>query len=136
VTRPTLHGGLSAPIKRLGALVDRRSEAADQFSLPNIWLSDPKPLTRRSIGDLSAKAFPESAMVAASARAKNCSNRIDHFCGSRRKLDHFGQAGEAEANGNASVPIATSWRRDGRKPSSNRFAALRSLVSNPSVNRS
>src|SRR5258708_244713 len=31
-----------------------------------VALIDPKPLTRRSIGDLLAKAFPESAMVAAS----------------------------------------------------------------------
>ena len=29
-------------------------------------LIDPKPLTRRSIADLLAKAFPEAAMVAAS----------------------------------------------------------------------
>jgi DNA-binding NarL/FixJ family response regulator len=31
-----------------------------------VALIDPKPLTRRSIGDLLAKAFPESAMIAAS----------------------------------------------------------------------
>ena len=31
-----------------------------------VALIDPKPLTRRSIGDLLAKAFPEAAMVAAS----------------------------------------------------------------------
>jgi len=31
-----------------------------------VALIDPKPLTRRSIGDLLAKAFPESAMVATS----------------------------------------------------------------------
>jgi DNA-binding NarL/FixJ family response regulator len=32
----------------------------------SVALIDPKPLTRRSIGDLLAKAFPECAMVAAS----------------------------------------------------------------------
>jgi DNA-binding NarL/FixJ family response regulator len=35
-------------------------------SSQRVALIDPKPLTRRSIGDLLAKAFPESAMVAAS----------------------------------------------------------------------
>jgi hypothetical protein len=63
-------------------------------------------------------------------------NRSDHFAVRSERLDHFGQTGEAEANGNASVPIATSWLRDGRKSSSSHSAALRSVVSNPSVNRS
>ena len=40
-----------------------------------VALIDPKPLTRRSIGDLLAKAFPEYAMDAA-PRAKNCSKSM------------------------------------------------------------
>ena len=63
-------------------------------------------------------------------------NRSNHFAVRSERLDHFDQAGEAEANGNAGVPTATSWRRGGRKPSSSHSAALRSVVSNPSVNRS
>jgi DNA-binding NarL/FixJ family response regulator len=47
----------------------RRSDRAERVreKLP-IWMAliDPKPLTRRLIGDLLAKAFPEYAMVAAS----------------------------------------------------------------------
>jgi hypothetical protein len=71
----------------------------------------------------------------AASAASPC-NRSDHFAVLSQRLDHFGQAGEAEANGNASVPTAASWRCDGRKRSSSHSAALRSVVSNPSVNRS
>jgi len=63
-------------------------------------------------------------------------NRSDHFAVRSKELDHFGQACEAEANGSASVPAPASWRREGRKRSSTHLAVLRSVVSNPSVNRS
>jgi DNA-binding NarL/FixJ family response regulator len=43
-----------------------KEEAFGGFS-QHVALIDPKPLTRRSIGDLLAKAFPECAMVAASS---------------------------------------------------------------------
>jgi DNA-binding NarL/FixJ family response regulator len=42
-----------------------KEEASSRLSL-RVALIDPKPLTRRSIGDLLAKAFPEYAMVAVS----------------------------------------------------------------------
>ena len=44
---------------------DRTERVREKFP---IWMAliDPKPLTRRLIGDLLAKAFPEYAMVAAS----------------------------------------------------------------------
>jgi hypothetical protein len=63
-------------------------------------------------------------------------NRSDHFAVRSKELDHFGQACEAEANGSASVPAPASGRRDDRKRSSRHLAVLRSVVSNPSVNRS
>jgi DNA-binding NarL/FixJ family response regulator len=43
-----------------------RPENAHEKLRPSVALIDPKPLTRRYIGDLLAKAFPEYAMVAAS----------------------------------------------------------------------
>jgi DNA-binding NarL/FixJ family response regulator len=43
-----------------------RAEHAHEKSRPSVALIDPKPLTRRYIGDLLAKAFPEYAVVAAS----------------------------------------------------------------------
>jgi DNA-binding NarL/FixJ family response regulator len=42
-----------------------KEEGSDRLS-QRVALIDPKPLTRRSIGDLLAKVFPESAMVTAS----------------------------------------------------------------------
>jgi hypothetical protein len=42
-----------------------KAEGSGRLS-QRVALIDPKPLTRRSIADLLAKAFPESAMVAAS----------------------------------------------------------------------
>ena len=42
-----------------------KKEASGRLS-QRVALIDPKPLTRRSIADLLAKAFPESAVVAAS----------------------------------------------------------------------
>jgi DNA-binding NarL/FixJ family response regulator len=42
-----------------------KKEGSGRSSQP-VALIDPKPLTRRSIGDLLARAFPESAMVAVS----------------------------------------------------------------------
>ena len=43
-----------------------KKEASGRLS-QRVALIDPKPLTRRSIADLLAKAFPESAVVAASS---------------------------------------------------------------------
>jgi hypothetical protein len=70
------------------------------------------------MGDLLARRLPDSAIVAVSARAKIARNRSDHFAAHSQRLHHFGKPGEAEANENASVPIAISWRRGARKPSS------------------
>ena len=65
------------------------------------------------------------------------------------EIDHARELGfpESHAVVHALVPLPAQseiakaappicWRRDGRKPSSTNFAALRSAVSNPSVNRS
>src|SRR5258705_11937988 len=59
---------------------DRTELVREKFP---IWMAliDPKPLTRRLIGDLLAKAFPEYAMVAAST----CEELLEIEGGGRSK---------------------------------------------------
>src|SRR5580704_5993267 len=81
-------------------------------------------------GAVSAAQAP-----AAAASTARPAKSFRSLRGRSEELDHFGQACKAEANGSASVSAPAPWRREGRKRSSRHLAALRSVVSNPSVNR-